>query len=149
MGGPSLSPGYNECLKKGKIVVFTRGRALAPKELDSAAFDLKRAQVTYQEGDYKWATIQLYYSMFHTARSLLYSRNLRERSHYCLAEAINHLFIRTRLIPSDLSDSFREARNLREEADYYSRWSKSGCERLLRSAEEFLNKAMEIVIPAL
>jgi len=148
MGGPGLSPSYNECLKKGKIVAFTRGRALAPKELDSAAFDLKRAQITYQEGDFKWATIQLYYSMFHAARSLLYSRNLRERSHFCLAEAIHHLFIRTRLIPNDLLESFREARNLREEADYYSRWSESGCERLLRSADAFLKKAIEIVMPA-
>jgi uncharacterized protein (UPF0332 family) len=73
---------YEECLKKGKIKPFSRGKDLAAKELATAATDLATAEKSFKSGDYKWATIQLYYSMFHSARSLLYAKNLREHSHF-------------------------------------------------------------------
>jgi hypothetical protein len=44
-----------------------------------------------------------------------------------------------------LLEGLQEAKNLREDADYYSRWSKQGCEKLLKVAEEFLAQA-EVVI---
>ncbi len=58
---------YNECLKRGKIKPFSRGKALASKEFETGVFDLERAKKTWCDGDYKWATIQIYYSMFHAA----------------------------------------------------------------------------------
>lgn len=84
--------------------------------------------------------------MFHAARGLIYSRNLREQSHYCLIEAVRVLFVETRLISVSLVEGFKEAKNLREDADYYSRWTKSGCEKLLKMARDFLKRAVEIVI---
>jgi len=116
-----MGPEYDECLKRGKIRPFSRGRALVAKELDSAASDLRRAEKTFAEDDLKWATIQLYYSMFHAARALIYSRNLREQSHYCLIEAVRFLFVETRKIPVSLIEGFKEAKSLREDADYYGR----------------------------
>ena len=62
---------YDDCLKRGKIKPFSRGPALAAKEIEAAEADLSRAHKTYSETDYKWATIQTYYSMFHSARALL------------------------------------------------------------------------------
>jgi len=58
---------HDECMKKGRIKPFSRGVALAPKELETARADLETAGKTYKENDYKWATIQIYYSMFHSA----------------------------------------------------------------------------------
>jgi uncharacterized protein (UPF0332 family) len=113
--------------------------------LRTAASDLDRAKKTYKDHDYKWATIQIYFSMFHSSRALLYSRNLREHSHYCLIEAIQTLFVATKKIPGHLLEGLREAKNLREEADYYDRWTKIGCENLLRVAQEFLEKAGAII----
>ena len=141
-----MGPEYEECLRKGKIRPFSRGKTLAAKELEAAASDLQRAERTHLEGDLKWATVQLYYSMFHAARGLIYSRNLREQSHYCLIEAVRVLFVETRLISVSLVEGFKEAKNLREDADYYSRWTKSGCEKLLKMARDFLKRAVEIVI---
>lgn len=132
---------YEDCLKKGKIKPFSRGKVLAPKELEIAKLDLHRALKTFKEGDYKWATIQVYYSMFHSARALLYAKNLRERSHFCLISAIKTFYVETKQLPVNLLEALQEAKNLREEADYYNRWSESGCERLLKLAEEFLEKA--------
>jgi hypothetical protein len=42
-------------------------------------------------------------------------------------------------------EGLRQAKNLREEADYYNRWSKVGCENLLHAAREFLEKAEAII----
>lgn len=136
---------YKDCLKRGKIKSFSRGKSLAPKELETAASDLERARKTYKDGDYKWATIQIYYSMFHGARALLYAKNLREHSHFCLIVAIKTSYVETKLLSVHLLEGLQEAKNLREDADYYNRWSKQGCEKLLKLADEFLEKTKEII----
>lgn len=140
-----MSLEYDACLKRGKIKSFSRGSSLVAKEFVVAVSDLERAKKTYGDGDYKWATIQIYYSMFHIARGLLYAQNLREHSHFCLVAAIRALYVETKKIPVYLIEALQEAKNLREDADYYNRWSKEGCGKLLLSAEEFLNKAKVIV----
>jgi len=84
--------------------------------------------------------------MFNSARALIYAKNLREHSHYCLIAAIKALYIETKQIPASFFEGLQEAKNLREEADYYNRWSNAGCERLLKLAEEFLRKAQELII---
>lgn len=100
-----MNPEYDDCLKRGKIRHFSRGVMLASKELETAAGDLQSAGKTFEEKDYKWATIQVYYAMFHAGRSLLYSQNLREHSHYCLAAAIKALFVDTKKVPIKLLDA--------------------------------------------
>jgi len=113
---------YEECLKRGKLKSFSRGKDLAPKELETSAADLERAEKTFADGDYKWATVQLYYSMFHAARSLLYAKDLREHSHFCLTKAIRELYVETKQMPLHLIEALDQAKNLREDADYYERW---------------------------
>ena len=136
---------YDDCLKKGKIKPFARGTTLAPKEIEAAQSDLARANKTYKEGDYKWATIQVYYSMFHSARALLYINNLREHSHFCVVAAIKTLYVEPGKISALILEGLQEAKNLREDADYYNRWSQQGCERLLKIADEFLTKVKSII----
>lgn len=136
---------HDDCIKRGKIKPFSRGVTLAPKEIEAARADLETSRKTYKENDYKWATIQIYYSMFHSARALLYAKNLREHSHYCLIAAIKTLYVETKQIPVYLLEALQEAKNLREEADYYNRWSQAGCEKLLKLAEEFLCKAEGLI----
>lgn len=136
---------YEDCIKRGKIKPFSRGKTLAGKEIETAISDLERAKKTYLERDYKWATIQIYYSMFHGARALLYIKNLREHSHFCLILAIRALYVDTKQLPVKLLEGLQEAKNLREDADYYNRWSQDGCSRLLKLAEDFLNQAKSII----
>ena len=138
---------YDDCLKRGKIKPFSRGPALAVKEIEAAEADLNRANKAHREADYKWATIQTYYSMFHSARALLYAKSLREHSHYCLVAAIRTLYVDTKIIPVYILEGFQQAKDLREEADYYNRWSQVGCEKLIKLAEEFLGIARNAVLP--
>ncbi|MCX5994197.1 MAG: HEPN domain-containing protein [Chloroflexi bacterium] len=142
-----MSSEYEECIQKGKIKPFSRGRSLVSKEMETSLADLKSAEKTFADGNYKWATIQVYYAMFHAARALLYSNNMRERSHYCLVVAIKELFVDKKLVPPSLLEALKEAKSLREDADYYDRWSQAGCSRLLVDARELLAIARKIVIP--
>ena len=105
---------------------------------------MKRARKTFEDGDYKWATIQAYYAMFHAARALLYARNLREHSHFCLIAAIRALYVAAKEFPVKYLEALQEAKSLREEADYHNRWSQAGCGKLLIQAQEFLKKAQAL-----
>lgn len=136
---------YDECVQKSKLKPFSRGPALAAKELETATSDLESAEKTYSDGNYKWATIQVYYAMFHAARALIYSQGLRERSHHCLVIAVRELFVDKKLIPANLLEALKEAKSLREDADYYNRWSEDGSKRLLANARTFVDRARYIL----
>ena len=98
-----------------KLIRARIGRGMIEKEIEAAESDLMDARDSLEGGKLKWATIQGYYSMFHGARALLYSRGFREKSHYALLIAIREIFFKEHK-PS-LIDGFEDAMNLRQEAD--------------------------------
>lgn len=73
------------------------------------------------------------------------SIDLREHSHFCLIAAIQTLYVETKQLPVTLLEALKKAKNLREDADYYDRWSEGGCRKLLSAAEDFLNKANQVI----
>lgn len=136
---------FEKCLKSGKIRSFSRGKALVKKEISLSAADLERGKKTFEEADFKWATIQAYYSMFHSARALLYDKNYREKSHICLMEAIRVLYVQEGKVGYWLLEAMRGAKRLREEADYYGDYSKATASDLISKADEFLSKVKELL----
>ncbi len=134
-----------KCLRLNKIRPFSRGKILAPKEIGLAEADLKRASHTFQLGDWKWATIQTYYAMFHSARALLYAKNYREKSHACLIEAIREFYVKQGKLGYWLIEAMQKAKTLREEADYYGEYSEEGARNLLEKAKEFLEETKKIL----
>ncbi len=132
---------YRECIKNRKITEFANGKDIAPKEIITAEKDLETAKISAEAKNYKWATVQLYYSMFHSARALLYAAGFREHSHACLVLAIRELYCLKEKMPVVLVEALQQAKTLREEADYYDRWSETGCNRLIQSAADFLGYA--------
>ncbi len=140
-----MSSHFKECLKKGKIKEFSRGKFLVSKEIRLAEDDLKFAQKSFKEKNYRWCIIQTYYSMFHSARALLYNENYREHSHFCLREAIRTLYVEKGKFSVSLLDTLAEAKNLREAADYYGDYSGTNAEKLLKKANQFIEKSRKIL----
>lgn len=136
---------FEKCLKRGKIRSFSRGNALAKKELKTAQSDLRSAKDTFKQNNYKWATIQCYYSMFHSGRALLYAKNFREKSHQCLIIALRVLYVNKNKLTFELLEALGKAKTLREEADYYDRWSEEATQILLDKAKEFLQTAKSML----
>ena len=96
---------FDDCLRRKRIREFSRGKTLVGKELHMAESDLTDAKKSFDQQSYKWATIQSYYSMFHSARALLYAKNYREKSHYCLIISLRALYVEQRLLSVTLVES--------------------------------------------
>ena len=132
---------FDDCLRNKRIWRFSEAGALMPKELDAAENDFAEARGSLSRGNYKWATIQCYYSMFHSARALLYAEGYRERSHYCLIVALRALYVEKGRLEVRLVEALQRAKSLREEADYNNDWSEDAAKALCASAEELLRAA--------
>jgi len=139
---------FDDCLRRKRIREFSRGKTLVDKELRTAENDLADAKKSFDQQSYKWATIQSYYSMFHSGRALLYAKNYREKSHYCLIISLKALYVEQRLLPVTLIESLLQAKRLREQADYYDEWSQASAESLLNAAEKFLTIARQLTSKA-
>ena len=140
-----MNADFKECLRRKRIWEFSRGKSLAEKEIKTAEKDLNDGKEGLQREKYKWSTVQSYYAMFHSARALLYIKNYRERSHYCLIVALRALYTDKKLLSNTLVESLQRAKTLRENADYYDEWSKEVAESLLKSAEKFLTATRKLI----
>ncbi len=140
-----MNPEFNRCLENKKIIPFAKGKNLVKKEISVARSDLVDAKAGYENGRYKWSTIQAYYAMFHAARALVFSEGYREKSHYCLAIALRALFADSNRMDAQLVRDFLNAMNLREAADYESDFSQAGAKAVIASADKFIEKAIAIL----
>ncbi len=136
---------FKECLTKRKIIFFPRARGLANKELLAAEEDFAEARDRFVYGKYKYATINAYYAIFHGARALIYSKGYRERSHYCLAVALEALFVDEGLLKSRYVRILQDTMALREDADYSGSYSKDGASMSISNAGEFIGVAGDLV----
>lgn len=118
-------------------------RDMMLKEMEAAKSDLTEAHDSLANKKLKWATIQGYYSMFHSTRALLYSKGYREKSHYALSIAIEELF--SKELGLTMVNAFRDAMDLRQEADYGLKFSEAGASETIEAAEKLLARVKEIL----
>lgn len=136
---------FKDCLERKRLYRSASAKALAEKELRSAADDLGDARLSLSKGRYKWATIQAYYAMFHGARALLYSKGYRKRSHYCAVVGVEELFAKAGLLEMKWARALRNAMSMREDADYAGEFSREGAEATVKNAEGFLEEAERLL----
>ena len=136
---------FKQCIENKKIIPFATGKKLVNKEISVAQSDLSEAKAGYENERYKWSTVQAYYAMFHAARALVYSKDYREKSHYCLAVALRAIFIDEGKMDAQSVRDLLNAMNLRESADYDAEFSQSGAKAVIESADKFIQKAIEIL----
>ncbi|HWR73074.1 MAG TPA: HEPN domain-containing protein [Nitrospirota bacterium] len=140
-----MSRDFKNCIDKKKLYRSDAAKALAGKEFTSAGDDLAEAELSLSQRRFKWATIQAYYAMFHAARAMIYSRGYRERSHFCVVAAIEHLFGNEKLIERKWVRALMNAMSLREDADYSYVFSSEGADVSVGNAKGFLNEAKRIL----
>jgi uncharacterized protein (UPF0332 family) len=140
-----VNPAFEKCLKDRKIILFPRAKRLALKELAAAEEDLAEAKDRFNCVRYKYATINAYYAIFHAARALIYSKGIRERSHYCLAVALEALFVDAGLLGRRYVRIFQDTMALREDADYGTSFSEEGARVCISGAEDFVQAAEKLL----
>ena len=134
-----------EALEKRRIIPFSAGPKVSSKELRTAKEDLQDAKDVLGLEKTKLATVTAYYAIFHASRALLYKKRYREKSHIQLAHAIKALYVDEGLLPQEYYDNFIQAMDLREMADYKTRFSKEGAERNIQAAEEAIKLAEKLL----
>jgi len=141
--GTRVSYKFKQLLEERKLSKIKLDKALILKEIGAAELDLETARKSLQDRNFKWATIQGYYSIFHAARALLFSKGFREKSHYALLIAIQELF--SNKLEQSLIQGFEDAMNLRQTADYGLTFSEEGAFDVIETAEKFLLKTKELL----
>lgn len=134
---------FRRFVEDRRLIRIKIDRKMILKEIEGAMSDLEEANNSLSRQKFKWATIQGYYSMFHAARALVYSKGFREKSHYALLVAIRELL--ESQLGTGLIRSFEEAMNLRQEADYGLVFSEEGAKTIVHSAQKLLNRVKEIL----
>jgi uncharacterized protein (UPF0332 family) len=140
-----MTPLIKRLLEERKLLKIEPDAELVLKEMEGSKYDIGRARKSLDDGDFKWATVQAYYAMFHLARALLYSLGYREKSHRALLLAVRELFVKRGELEEKFIRSFEDAMDLREEADYGLEFSEGGAERVIGDAEDFLSKVEQIL----
>lgn len=138
-----MSSEFKRMIEERRLTRFKIDRGLILKEMREADSDLYEAKDSLERKKFKWATIQGYYSMFHVARALIYSKGFREKSHYALLVALRNLLVRE--LGTKSIEDFENAMSLREEADYGLTFSEAGAIETIEAAEEFFKKAKEVL----
>lgn len=138
-----MSQKFEKLLEKGKLEQIEVDPALSKAELAIAPYDLGRAKESLKDADYKWATIQAYYSMFHVVRALLFLKGYREKSHWALLVALKE-FYGDELRREDIQN-FQDAMDMREAADYGGAFSEDGAKECIENAEAFLEIGNRLV----
>jgi len=138
-----MSSEFQKLLQERKLLRARIPRDMVAKEIRAAETDLRDAHDSLDQNKFKWATVQGYYSMFHSARALLYHRGFREKSHYAMLVALRNLFASE--LGRDLISVFEQGMDLRQEADYGLKFSETGAQETVEGAKEFLAKTKEIL----
>lgn len=136
---------FEECLRNKKLIKFPQAKRFVDRELKEATNDLNSAKESLKTGNYKWSIIQAYFSMFHCARSLIYKAGYREKSHFCLIEALRALYLNKRLIDHKIVEDIQLAKRMREAADYNADFSKDAAKALIKSTEKMLTTTNNII----
>lgn len=138
-----LSPRLQKLIAERKLTKFRTDRKLVLKEISAARSDLKDAKESIEKNKFKWTTIQGYYSMFHSARAMLFSQGYREKSHHALSVAIRELYPNE--IGASLIREFEHAMFLRQDADYELKFSRDGALNVIETAEKFFESAAAVL----
>jgi len=136
---------FERCIKERRLIKIKPSNEMVQKEVESAEYDLERARNSLDEGDFKWAAVQSYYSMFHASKALILKRGYREKSHFCLVIALRELYVKENKLNAELVENLELCMNLRHEADYGLTYHQESAETSIKYAEEFLVKAFNLI----
>lgn len=133
-----------ECLEKGYLKKERPDHALVEKEMKESEYDMGKARKALKEGDFKWAIIKCYYSMFHAAKAVLFSIGLREKRHFAVQIVLEDLVKRGKLegIYLEYLSASMEAR---EDADYRYEYSRERAEDMMEYCVGFVSKMKGLV----
>ena len=134
-----------DLISRGKIKKCNFSDEMYKKEFRVGVKDLESAKVSFEAENYKWATIQAYYAIFHAARALIYKSGYREKSHGALKDILKELYVKTNKLSMSIYISLKNGMYLREAADYNEKYSKEDAENIIISINKALKEIEKLI----
>ena len=121
---------------------------LIDSELNLADEFLHDAQLLLIEKSIRSAESRLYYSVFHAARALLYSKGFYPKTHKGTIALFGKEILGNNLIDERFAKLLAKTFSLREKADYEPFFSvnKDEVESLIEEAEMFINEIKSLLL---
>ena len=136
---------FKECISKGYLRKDTSAPKRVTKSLEIAHRFLESSKNTKEIKEYELAEIASYNSIFHAARSLLFSKGYIERSHICVIIALKELFKENPTL-LDLLNTFDKIRISRHNIQYGGTLiTTEEADFVYEFAQEFLDKTKKIL----
>lgn len=132
-----MNTDFEECLRSRRIVKIDPSVEIIEKEMEGSLYDLRRARDSVELKDFKWASIQAYYSMFHAGKALLLKAGFREKSHGCLIVGLRALYVDTGKISNGSIQDLEDSMFVRMDADYGLLFSEETAKMMVENAERF------------
>jgi uncharacterized protein (UPF0332 family) len=136
---------FERCIKERHLIKIKASSEMIEKEIKSAEYDLERSKESIKDEDYKWASVQAYYSMFHAAKALVLKKGYREKSHYCLIIAVRELYVKDGKINEEIAETLELCMHLRHDADYGLIYDKESAETATHYAQKFLLETKKFI----
>jgi len=136
---------FERCLKQRRITRIEASLEMIRKELSASRYDLERAKSSLSDGDYKWSSVQSYYSIFHSAKALVLKKGYRERGHHCLLVAVRELYVKDGSIDAQQAEEFELCMGIRLDADYGIVYDRESAEIAIGYAESFFKKTVSLL----
>ncbi|MBI5228192.1 HEPN domain-containing protein [Candidatus Micrarchaeota archaeon] len=136
---------YRNCIERGLLRKIPVVKEETENQIKIAQEYIKKAEKIMDKDVYDISFLTSYISIFHSARALLYSRNYKERSHFCLFEFVRVEFKADSELSrlGEISQNYRETRHMIQYEG--SLCSESSAVEAIKDAKKFLSAAKRIV----
>lgn len=121
-------------------------RALIQHRLERAHITLHDAHNLYEtDGSPASIVNRAYYAMFYATLALLASVDQESSKHTGVLSLFNEMFIKTKILPVEMSKMLRKAFDVRQMGDYEdsANVNMEQAEQILKFAEQFIKAAQE------
>lgn len=133
----------NDAIAKDLLSKIAPSKDLIDKELNESRYDLKRAEESFNKGDYKWGIVKSYYAMFHCVRALMFKHGYKDRKHAGVVIFLEE-FEKQGIIDSSIINDYKAALSAREGADYRYTYNEITAKNIMQIAKEFISKMKNI-----
>jgi len=88
--------------------------------IEKSKKEFKSAEMLFENNDCEGTVSKCYYSMFHSAQAALLTKDIDPKyfQHKTIISRFGEIFCKKNILPKELGSDFKDAKKLREKADY-------------------------------
>ena len=113
--------------------------------IEKAKKFINSAKVLFNIGDFDSTVSRTYYAMHHIAEAVLFTKNLKIKTHRGLISTFGQIFVKTNIFPKEIGRQLRDTfdKRLIGDYEYAIEIKKEDAEKVLKTGEDFIDKLIE------